>query len=78
LLKYSLDGEQKFGVVKRNVCYNFDKDELNYLDVAYSDEIKSHMQNNSFVLNKIESFKRLPKCVLLVRRMTQFPFDDLN
>jgi hypothetical protein len=63
LLKYSLNGQHKFGVVKRNVCYNFDKDELNYLDVAYSDdEIKSHVQNNSFVLDKIESFRsKLPK-----------------
>ncbi|HEX7179062.1 MAG TPA: hypothetical protein VF220_04990 [Nitrososphaeraceae archaeon] len=59
LLNYSSNGDQKFGVVKLNVCYNFDKDELNYLDIAYSDDdIKSFIAKNPFVLSKIGSSRK--------------------
>jgi hypothetical protein len=33
LLQYSLNGESKFGTIKLYLSYNFDKDELDYLNI---------------------------------------------
>ena len=58
LLKYSLNGESKFGTIKLNLSYNFDKDELDYLSIEYSDnDIKSFVNKNPSLLTKIESLR---------------------
>ena len=63
LLKYSLHGEPKFGVINLNFSYDFAKDELNYINLDYSDEdIKSLVETNPSILSKIESFRSREPC----------------
>jgi len=63
LLKYSLRGEPKFGVINLKFSYDFAKDELDYLHIDYSDEgIKSLVETNPSILSKIESFRSREPC----------------
>ena len=59
LLKYPLNGDSKIGIINLNLSYDFDKDELDYLHIEYSDdEIKSFVDKNPSLLGKIDSLRR--------------------
>jgi hypothetical protein len=63
LLKYSLRGEPKFGVINLNFSYDFGKDELDYIHIDYSDkDIKSLLETNPSILSKIELFRSRESC----------------
>ena len=58
MLKYSLNGHSKLGIINLNLSYNSEKDDLQYLHIEYSnDEIKSFVDKNPSLLIKLESLK---------------------
>lgn len=58
MLKYSLNGHSKLGIINLNLSYNSEKDDLQYLHIEYSDdEIKSFVDKNPSLLIKLESLR---------------------
>jgi len=58
LLKYTIDGATKTGIVKIHLGFDLNNDELEYKGIEYSDyELRRFLESDPTVLTKIHSLR---------------------